>query len=230
MTAAVASPTGMPIGKRSSFPSIPSRVSSPRCRATDAVRIVAPNPVSPKRQPAWRATALTVGSWSRVPISATTPNPTGTAATSSRRVAARWRRSRLHESGNGRTVDIAVPAVSMRSCAITVSRKCVPVARPVISPWSFQLRSERDRVKVVGTTPAATTIPTCCPRPMNSDLAMRPPVHRPAAPCAAGLWKCDHPAPTTAPRHAVVEAAWNASTASSRLAKTRSSGTRERRP
>ena len=49
----------------------------------------------------------------------------------------------------------------MPSWVMTVSRKCVPVASPVMSPWSFQVRSDSDRAKVVGATAEATTMPTC---------------------------------------------------------------------
>ncbi len=54
-------------------------------------------------------------------MSATAPNPIGTATMSMRSVAARVRCSSLHDSGKGRTVDMARPARSIPSCATTVS-------------------------------------------------------------------------------------------------------------
>ena len=80
---------------------------------------------------------------------------------SSSSVAACARCASVQDSGNGSAVESAVPPASIASCAMTVSRKWVPVARPVMSPWSIHVRSESDFVNVPGTAAAAMTSPTC---------------------------------------------------------------------
>ena len=76
-------------------------------------------------------------------------------------MAALDRCSSVQLSGKGSAVESALPPASMTSWVITVSRKWVPVASPVISPWSSQVRSDSDRVNVPGTAAEASTSPTC---------------------------------------------------------------------